>query len=249
MLTLVILCFFGFFAAAVDAIAGGGGLISLPALLFCGIPPHYALGTNKFAATTGALNSALLFARSGKTYWPLLKYQIPCTFFGAVAGVLAVLQISSDFLNQIVLILILVVSVYTLKNKKLGLENHFSALHRKNISGGCFFAFLLGFYDGFFGPGTGSFLIFLFISLYHFDFIVASANAKVLNFISNITSLIVFAFSGNILYRYAVPMALFMFLGSFAGTRLALKQGAKFVKPIFVVMSLLVAVKLIYQTF
>ncbi len=249
MLTLLSLCFFGFLAAAVDAMAGGGGLISLPALLLSGIPPHLALGTNKFASTAGSLNSSLMFARSGKTYMPLLKYQIPCTLTGAALGVWCVLQVNSDFLNKIVLILILFVSIYTVKNKNLGLENHFQGLTSKSVTIGCFMAFLLGFYDGFFGPGTGSFLIFLFITVYHFDFIVASANAKVLNFISNIVSLVLFACSGNILYQYGIPMALFMILGSQAGTKLALKKGSKLVKPIFITMSFLVAVKLIYQSF
>ena len=247
MLTVAFLCLAGFLAAAVDAIAGGGGLISLPALLLAGIPPHFALGTNKFAATTGTFNSAMVYARSKKTYMPLLKYQMPCTLAGTALGVWTVLQINSDFLNKIVLFLILFVGIYTIMHKNLGMENRFTKLTSINTITGCLFAFALGFYDGFFGPGTGSFLIFLFIAVYRFDFVVASANAKVLNFISNITSLVLFAFSGNILYHYAVPMALFMVLGSHVGTKLALKKGAKLVKPIFVTMSLLVAIKLIIQ--
>lgn len=246
---LAILCSLAFLAAAVDAIAGGGGLISLPALLLVGVPPHLALGTNKFASTTGSLNSSVTFARSGKVYFPLVKWQIPFTLVGAALGVFAVLHVSSDFLNKVVPVLILLVGLYTVFHKNLGLEANFQGLTRIRLAGGFLFAFAIGFYDGFFGPGTGSFLIFLFIALFGFDFVTSSANAKVLNFVSNLVSLILFAWSGKILYAYGIPMAIFMLIGSQVGTKLAIRKGATLVKPIFITMSLLVAAKLIYQSF
>lgn len=244
---LFIICVLGFLAAAVDAIAGGGGLISLPALLMIGVPPHLALGTNKFAASMASLNSSITFARSGKVHFPLVKWQIPFTFAGAALGVWAVLSVSSEFLNKAVLVLILIVGIYTMLHKNLGMENKFKELHTLNLSLGCLFALGLGFYDGFFGPGTGSFLIFSFIALYGFDFVVASANSKVLNFTSNLASLLLFAWNGKILFLYGMPMALFMILGSLLGTKLAIHRGAVLVKPIFITMSLLVAAKLIFQ--
>lgn len=247
MLNLFIICVLGFLAAAVDAIAGGGGLISLPALLMVGVPPHLALGTNKFAASLASLNSSITFARSGKVHFTLVKWQIPFTFIGAALGVWAVLSVSSEFLNKAVLILILLVGIYTMAHKNLGLENKFQGLNANNMVIGCLFALSLGFYDGFFGPGTGSFLIFAFITVFGFDFVAASANSKVLNFTSNFASLLLFAWNGKILFSYGIPMALFMILGSFVGTKLAIQRGAKLVKPIFVTMSLLVAAKLIYQ--
>lgn len=128
------------------------------------------------------------------------------------------------------------------------MENQFKGLDFPKIVIGCLFAFALGFYDGFFGPGTGSFLIFSFIALYGFDFVVASANSKVLNFTSNIASLLLFAWHGKIDFFYGIPMALFMILGSYVGTKLAIRRGAQLVKPIFIIMSLLVAAKLIYQS-
>lgn len=246
-INLLIISSLGFLAAAVDAIAGGGGLISLPALLFAGVPPHLALGTNKFAATTASLNSALTFAHSGKVNFALVKWQIPFTFLGALLGVWAVLQVDSSFLNKAVLALVLLVGFYTVFHKNLGMEDNFKGLTKSNIAIGCLFAFTLGFYDGFFGPGTGSFLIFAFIAVYGFDFVSASANAKTLNFTSNIASLILFALNGKILYTYAIPMAIFMILGSRVGTKLALTRGARLVKPVFITMSLLVAVKLVYE--
>lgn len=247
LLSLMIICTLGFVAAAIDAIAGGGGLISLPALLMVGVPPHLALGTNKFAASLASLNSSITFARSGKLYFPLVKWQIPFTLFGASLGAWTVLGVSSDFLNKAVLFLILIVGFYTLVHKNLGIENKFKGLSSLNLVIGCLFAFILGFYDGFFGPGTGSFLIFSFITFFGFDFVIASANSKVLNFTSNITSLLLFAWNGKILFFYGIPMAIFMVFGSYVGTKLAIHRGAKLVKPLFIIMSLLVAVKLISQ--
>lgn len=244
---LIIVCSLGFLAALIDAIAGGGGLISLPALLLVGIPPHFALGTNKFASTMGSFASSLTFARSGKINFPVVLWQIPFTLIGASLGVWSVLRINSDFLNKAVPILILLVGIYTLLQKNLGLEEKFKGLNPLNRILGFVFAFALGFYDGFFGPGTGSFLIFAFITIYGFDFITSSANSKVLNFVSNLVSLILFAWSGKILYAYGIPMAFFMLLGSQVGTRLAIRKGSRLVKPIFITMSLLVAAKLIYQ--
>ncbi|AFM42064.1 putative permease [Desulfosporosinus acidiphilus SJ4] len=246
-LNLLIVIILGFLAAAVDAIAGGGGLISLPALLLIGVPPQLALGTNKFAASMASLNSSITFARSGKVHFPLVKWQIPFTFIGALLGVWAVLSVSSQFLNKVVLILILIVGIYTILHKNLGMENRFEQLVPSKLRAGCCFALALGFYDGFFGPGTGSFLIFSFIALFGFDFVSASANSKVLNFVSNFASLILFAWNGKILFLYGIPMALAMILGSFLGTKLAIRRGAALVKPIFITMSLLVAFKLIYQ--
>lgn len=245
---LFLICFLGFIAAMVDAIAGGGGLISLPALLMIGVPPHLALGTNKFAASMASLNSSITYARSGKVTTSLVKWQIPFTLVGALLGSWTVLSVSSDFLSKAVLVLILIVGFYTLLHKNLGIENQFKGLDIQNIIIGCFFAFTLGFYDGFFGPGTGSFLIFSFIALYGFDFVTASANSKVLNFTSNIVSLLIFALNGKILFLYGIPMALFMIIGSYVGTKLAIKRGAQLVKPIFIVMSLLVAARLIYKS-
>lgn len=249
LLTLITICTLGFIAAAVDAIAGGGGLISLPALLLIGIPPHLALGTNKFAATAASMSSAITFARSGKTSWPILKWQIPFTLTGASLGVLAVLRISSSFLSLAVPVLIFLVGIYTVIHKEFGLENRFKGLSPLKLVLACSFALAIGFYDGFFGPGTGSFLIFAFATFLGFDFLTASANAKVLNFMSNFASLLLFAWNGKILYLYGTPMALFMMLGSYFGSKLAIKRGATLVKPIFVTMSFLVAAKLIYQAF
>ncbi|MGH4138210.1 TSUP family transporter [Clostridium sp.] len=242
---IIFLCIAGFVAAFVDSIAGGGGLISVPAYMLAGLPAHMVLGTNKFSSTAGSFTSSLGFIKSGKANFKLLKYLIPFTFIGAMLGVRAVLNIDQKFLNGLVLILIMFIGIYTLFSKSLGLEDKFQGLTKKNVIWGIILALSLGFYDGFFGPGTGSFLVFGFISIFGFNFVSSSANARVLNFTSNITSLILFAINGKINYTIGLPVAICMILGAKLGTSVALKKGSKLIKPIFVTMSLAVALKML----
>lgn len=246
---VVFLCIAGFAAATVDAIAGGGGLISLPSILAAGVPPHFALGTNKFASSFGAFTSAYTFTRLGKVFVPLMKFTIPCTLVGSVAGVITALKIDQGFLKVIILVLVFATAIYTIVKKDFGNEDKFTGLTRKNIIQGCIFAFSLGFYDGFFGPGTGSFLIFLFIKIYGYDFTIAAGNSKVLNFVSNITSLVMFAINGKIYYMVGIPMALAMIAGARLGSKIAIKNGAKVIKPIFVTIAMVLTVKLLVESF
>lgn len=242
---LVFLCSAGFVASFVDSIAGGGGLINLPAFLAAGVSPYLALGTNKFSSAMGAFTSSMKFFRSGKTNMDLLKYLIPFTFAGAALGVTTVLKIDEKILSTLVLILVLFMGIYTFFSKNIGSENKFRGLSKLNVGIGIIFAFSLGFYDGFFGPGAGSLLIFGFIKIFGFDFVHAAGNAKILNFVSNITSVFLFAFHGHIDYMLGIPVALAMILGAKFGTTLAIKKGAKLIKPIFIVMSIAVAIKLV----
>lgn len=244
---MLFLCMAGFVAAFVDSIAGGGGLISLPAFLLAGVSPQLSLGTNKLAASMASCTSSIKYAMSGKVNYKLIKYTAPFTLVGAVLGVNLAVRVNEDFLYTMVLILVLLVGVYTLFSKTVGLEDNFKGLNKKNISLGMVLSFGLGFYDGFFGPGTGSFLIFGFISIFGFNFIMAGGNARVLNFVSNITSLITFAIFGKIDYLVGLPVGLCMIIGAYVGTRMAISKGSKLIKPIFVTMSLAVAAKMLYQ--
>lgn len=249
IIKIIFMCFAGFIAAFVDSIAGGGGLISIPAFLIIGAPVYYTLGTNKFSASCGSLISSFGFFKSGKLNLKMLKILAPFTLAGAVLGVNTALRINEKFLNTLVLILILFVGIYTVFSKTMGQQDNFKGLGKKNLFLGILLAFSLGFYDGFFGPGTGSFLIFGLISIFGFDFVCASGNAKVLNLVSNVTSLVLFAINGRIYYIIGIPMAIFMILGARLGTKLALNKGTKLIKPIFVAMSLAVAVKMLYGLF
>jgi len=141
------------------------------------------------------------------------------------------------------------IGIYTLFSKSLGLEDKFSGLSKKNVLYGIILALSLGFYDGFFGPGTGSFLVFGFISIFGFNFVTSSANARILNFVSNVTALILFALSGKINYTLGIPVAISMIIGAKMGTSVALTKGSKLIKPIFVTMSLAVALKMLISMF
>lgn len=247
--TMIFLCCAGFLASLVDSIAGGGGLISLPAYMIAGLPTHIALGTNKFAASMGSLTSSISFIRSGNCNFRLLKIVGPFTFLGSILGVKAVLLIDEGFLQPLVLVLVLGIGVYTFFSKTIGENDTFHGFTKKNLSLSILLGFSLGFYDGFFGPGTGSFLIFGLISILGFNFLKASANARVLNFISNISALVAFALSGNINYLIGIPVCIFMILGAKVGTKLAIKNGTKLIKPIFITMSLAVAIKMFIGLF
>lgn len=246
-LTIGLLCVAGFVAAFVDSIAGGGGLISLPALLLAGVPPYFSLGTNKFASTMASFTSSLKYAKSGNINFKLVRYLIPCTLLGSVLGVSSVLKMDQSFLYPLVLVLVLFVGVYSLFSKSIGSEDKFEGTTKKSIFYGCLLAFGLGFYDGFFGPGTGSFLIFGFIGIYKFNFLKAGGNARILNFTSNIAALVMFAINGKIKYFYGIPFAISMVFGARLGTMFALNHGTKLIKPIFITMSLCVAGKMLFN--
>lgn len=242
MIFLIAACFA---AAFIDAIAGGGGLISLPAYLIAGFPPHMALGTNKFSSSWGSLFATAKFAKDRKIDFSLIKFMIPMSFIGAVLGVKSVLLIDQSFLGPVVMVLILFVGIYTIFSKSLGKVNQYSGATRKSAAAGMLLAFSLGFYDGFFGPGTGTFIIFGLMYIFRFDFVHANGNAKALNLTSNIASLITFAMSAKIDYAIGIPVALAMIAGGQLGARAAVKNGYKLIKPVFVVMSFGVFIKLL----
>ncbi|WBW95710.1 sulfite exporter TauE/SafE family protein [Oceanirhabdus sp. W0125-5] len=244
-MTIIFLCIAGFLAAFVDSIAGGGGLISVPAYYMAGLPSHMALGTNKFSATCASLTSSIKYLKSGHTNKKLLKYALPFTFIGACIGVTTALQINEKALSSIILVMVMIIGVYSLFSKSVGMKENLKTVNSKRIILLVILAVTLGFYDGFFGPGTGSFLIFGLIHIFGFEFKRAGANARVMNFVSNIASLFLYAINMKINLYYGIPVAIFSILGARLGTSFALKKGAKVIKPIFVTMSLLLSLKLL----
>lgn len=244
---IIIACVAGFFGAMVDAIVGGGGLITTPALLAIGLPTHIALGTNKFASTMGAISSTYHYFKSGHMNGKLLKFIIPFSFIGSAIGVLAVLAIDPAFLKKLIIVLVLVIGAYTVIHKDLGLEDKFTGLSKKKIIMAMVLTLTLGFYDGFFGPGTGAFLIFGLISIFGFDFVKASANTRVLNLASNVTALCLFLVNGKVYFYIGIPMGICMMVGAKVGSKLAIEKGSKFIKPMFVVMSLLLVIKMMFD--
>lgn len=242
---LAIACFI---ASFIDAVSGGGGLISLPAYLASGLPAHVALGTNKVSACIATCASSAKFAKSGKVYWKLLKKLIPFSFIGAILGVRTILLVDSKYLYPLTIALLLIVLGYTLFNKKMGIHNHFVGLNSKDVRYGKIMALCLGFYDGFFGPGTGSFLIFLLIKIFKFDFTFASGNTKILNLTSNIASVIIYIYFGKVDYLYALPIGCIMVCGALLGAHMAVKKGHKFIKPMFLTVTSIVLAKMVAES-
>jgi uncharacterized membrane protein YfcA len=237
-MTLAALCGFAFLAGFVDAVVGGGGLIQIPALLVLmpQLPLPVLFGTNKFAAVWGTLSAALQYRRQVALPWasilPTAAAALVCSWLGAHT----VSIINPAVLRPLILALLLAVLAYTLWKKDFG------ALHAPRLNPaqqlwiGLATGAAIGFYDGFFGPGTGSTLIFAFVGLFGFSFLVASASAKVVNVVTNLAALAWFAADGDVLYATALPMALCNIAGSLAGSRLALRRGSGFVRGLFIVV-------------
>lgn len=246
-MTLFWLCVAGFFAAFVDSMVGGGGLISLPALLATGMPTHLALGTNKFAASSGALSSVYHYYKSGTLKKEVLLPLVPMSLLGSSLGVLAVLALNPDFLKNLIIIMILVMIIYNLINPHLGLHDHYDGHTKKERIKAQGFTTLIGFYDGFFGPGTGSFFIMMLIHIFGMDFRQAAGVAKSLNLASNMAALTVFLISGQVYFKYGLLMAVFMMIGARFGTLFAVKKGPKWIKPIFILVSIALVSKMILE--
>lgn len=249
LLNLFFICTAGFMGALVDAIVGGGGLITTPALLAAGLPVHLALGTNKFASSMGTFSSAYHYFKSGNVNFKVLKYLLPFSLIGSSIGVMTVLAIDPEFLRVLIIFLVIIIGLYTLLKKDLGLHNKFKGITKGKIALGIMVALVLGFYDGFFGPGTGSFIIFALISIFGFDFKKASANSKLMNLTSNATALFLFLINGQIWFYVAIPMALSMILGAKVGAELAIRKGATFIKPVFILVSFSLVIKMSMDLF
>ena len=236
----------GFIAAFIDSSVGGGGLISTPALLALGLPVPMALGTNKLAASMGACASFLSFWRAGKISKKMALCFMPLSALGSALGAYVVYLLPEELMKNIIVVLLVVVAIYTYQRKDWGDQGSISELGVRALAGAALMAVGLGFYDGFFGPGTGSFLIFSFLFL-GFDFVTAAGNAKALNFASGIGALAAFACSHSVIWSYGLLMGIFMILGALAGSRLAIKKGAAYVRPLYLLVTTVLIGKQVYE--
>jgi uncharacterized protein len=235
---VVALCAFAFLAGLVDAVAGGGGLIQVPALfaIFPSLPPAILLGTNKFSAITGTTIATLRYGWSVPIHWKSVLPAAGIAGLGALLGAKTVTLIDPAVLRPLLLVLLSSMAVYTLTRPKLG-ENPEAGTPRRQ-SGGSFYAVtaLFGFYDGFFGPGAGSILMFVLVRLFGHDFLSAAATTKVLNLATNFGALVLFMMTGNVLYAVALPMAVFNVAGGFLGAHLAIRRGNRFIRTVFLLV-------------
>lgn len=225
-------------AGMVDAIVGGGGLILLPTLfaVFPGAAPATLFGTNKSAAIWGTAMASWQYSRRVAVRWPALLPGVAAAFVGAFAGAWSVTLIDPSFLRKLLPVILLVLFLYTLAKKELGRTHAPLFSGRAEQVRTALIGLVIGFYDGFFGPGTGSFFVFLFVRLLGYDFLNASVSAKLLNLATNIAALVLFAAKGHVWWHLALPLALANVLGSVLGSWLALRHGTAFVRVIFIVV-------------
>ncbi|MDX1612521.1 MAG: TSUP family transporter, partial [Candidatus Thermoplasmatota archaeon] len=223
------------------------GAISIPALLAAGLPPHLALGTNKLAATGAAATATVSYVRAGTVMPRMAAWLVPAAAVGAALGVMAVLNVDPTTVQALVIALMAGITVYVLLKKDFGEEDNYEAPSPGRMAVAVGLTVLIGFYDGFLGPGTGSFLIFAYIGVLGFDFLKAAGHGRLMNFTSNIASLAVFWHGGLVEGLAGLPRLRAMMVGGWAGSRFAIKHGSRWIKPLFVVITLALMLKLLYD--
>lgn len=245
LLQLTILLPLIFLASFVDAIAGGGGLISLPAYYLAGVDPKLALGTNKLSSSLGTLTASLVFIKNKKVDFKSLVFATFTAFIGSFIGATIAKSLSSDFLSLFLVVVLPLMLIFTLKNKNFSTEN-ITKLNNKKILyiSSSLIGLSVGFYDGFFGPGAGV-LYMLGFNFIGFDIIKSSGNAKIVNFTSNIGSLISYVIGGHVFFALGIPAMAFSVLGGFIGSKLVLEKGSKIIKPVLIFVVFLMLFKIL----
>ena len=239
-----------FLAGAVDAVVGGGGLIQIPAL-FAVYPEESAarlFGTNKCASVVGTANACWRYARQVEMPWRTILPAASCAFLFSYAGAAAVAWLPKESIRPLILVLLIFAAGYTLMRKDFGSLHQPAHAGRRELAYASLLGAVIGFYDGFFGPGTGSFLIFLFVRFFGFDFLHASASAKVVNVATNLAALLYFVPNGHVLPVLAIAMALANVSGSQAGTWLALRYGSGFIRRVFLAVVSVLILKFAWDT-
>ncbi|HEX9173400.1 MAG TPA: TSUP family transporter [Telluria sp.] len=245
MIDFVLLGVAAFTAGLVDAVVGGGGLIQIPAIfsVFPKEVPATLLGTNKMASIFGTTAAAVTYSRRVRVTWSAAAPAAVAAFLLSFAGAWTVTRVPADFVRGLLPFILVAVAVYTFRKKDFGSVHapvHTGMAERLWAVG---MGAAIGFYDGFFGPGTGSFLMFLFVRFFGFDFLGASVAAKIVNVACNLSALMWFGYSGHLIWQLGMLMAACQICGSLVGTRLALKHGSGFVRKLFLVVVSLLIVK------
>lgn len=245
---ILLLSIAGLAAGFIDAIAGGGGLITIPSLLFVGIPPHVALGSNKVAGTVGVFSSSIVYWRKRLYRLQHWRFAVVIAMLGSALGSIAIHFLSADWLTKFIPCLLIAIIIY-MAIPKHRLHNppqpnyHAPPLKISLLNS------ILGFYDGFFGPGTGSFWTTALVYFFKLDLLQATAIAKLMNFASNIIAAIVFISFGSVNYLAALILMIGYVIGSTIGANSAIKHGRKLIRPLFLIVASVICIKLIINTF
>jgi len=241
----------GLVAGFVDAIAGGGGLIMLPGLLFTGLPVGSAIATNKLCGTCGAITSSLKFAQARQIDWRACRLMSLPVMLGAYVGSRSIGLLPVTWAEPLVIFLMAVITLFVILKPELGQKKITASAHPqgaitpKKLILGLLVGVAIGFHDGFFGPGTGVFLVFVLLSLWSQGYLKATGSTKVLNLLTNITALTTFALAGDIDYSKGLSGAIGVGIGSFVGATFATKKGAKLIRPLFIAVAVSLILKLL----
>ncbi len=249
--SLILLCTAAFAAGLIDAVVGGGGLIQIPAL-FSVLPqaqPATLFGTNKLASIFGTASAALRYARRIDVPWRAALPAALTAFVLSYFGAMTVALLPKEWLRPLVLVLLIVVTAYTFARKNLGAVDQNRRHGRRDMLLAVLFGGVIGFYDGFFGPGTGSFLIFMFVRFFGLDFLRASASAKIVNAATNLAALLYFGANASVLLATGLAMAVLNIGGSLVGSHLAIRHGVAFVRRVFLGVACVFIVKFAWDTF
>jgi uncharacterized membrane protein YfcA len=235
----------GLTAGFIDAIAGGGGLISVPALLWAGLPPQLALGTNKMQSSCGTIMAVHKYAKAGLVSWPEVRLAVLVTFVFALLGSWTLTRVSNDILKLVIPWMLLGAAIYVFVSPRLA--RHGSHLRLGVIAFSLLGGSVLGFYDGFFGPGTGAFWMIACLSLLRLEITRATAFTKVVNLTSNLASLLVFIIAGRVNYEIAAAMIAGQLIGGRLGAGMAIRHGAPFIRVIFIAVVIAMVIKLLWD--
>jgi uncharacterized membrane protein YfcA len=239
------------FAGFVDSIAGGGGLIQLPSLLIAlpNTPTAQLLGTNKLPSFLGTTNATLTYVRRLRPDYRLAFFMAVPAFIGSTLGAMTATRIPKDAFRPIILVLLLLVFLYTWRKKELGLAENFKFARHHQILIGGIAGLVIGFYDGIFGPGTGSFLMVILVAVLGFAFMQASVTAKIVNLATNLGAILVFGYHGKIMWLLGFAMAIGNVTGAYFGSRWALRGGSALVRKVFLGVTSLLIIRLAIDTF
>ena len=237
----------GLFAGLIDSMAGGGGLITIPVLLGMGLPPQTALGTNKLQGTFGSGSAMLHFARAGTVDLRECAAGVVWTAFGAMIGTLAVQRLDTAFLSRAIPLLLIAIALFMLFSPRLGMADVRERMGKKTFY--LVFGLTIGAYDGFFGPATGTFWAMAFVLFLGFNLTRATAYTKVMNFTSNLVSLVFFLAGGFVSFPEGIVMGLGQFAGARIGSRLVITRGSRFIRPVFMAVVVAISAKLLWQNF
>ena len=246
LIQFLIVCPLVFLAGFVDAVAGGGGLISLPAYLIAGFPPHFAIGTNKLSSAMGTTLATARYAKDGYIPW---KQALLCVVFaltGSACGANLALLLDAYIFKILMLIILPATAVYVFKSKALVHEKEPLSFTKTTLIS-CAVALIIGVYDGFYGPGTGTFLILLLTALAHMSLTSANGTAKVINLSTNLAALTVFIVNAKVMFAVGLTAGLFSLAGNYMGTRYFEKGGAKSVRPVMILVLTIFFIKVLYE--